>query len=189
MPAQKKEKFVYWFKEIDKKDGDIVGGKGANLGEMYNLGIPVPPGFIITSGAYFHFIEKNSLLPKIKELLSDTNKDRPETYTAASGKIKKLINDAPIPKEISLEVIKAYIKLGGVFKNPLVAVRSSATAEDLPDASFAGQQRTFLNIKGESELVECVRECWASLFEPRAIFYREEKGFDHFKVGLAIPVQ
>ncbi|MBU2577849.1 phosphoenolpyruvate synthase [Patescibacteria group bacterium] len=188
MPAQK-NKFVYWFKEINKKDGNLVGGKGANLGEMYNLGIPVPPGFIISSSAYFHFIENSNLFPKIKEYLSETNKNRPETYTAASDKIKRLVNNAPIPKDISFEVLKAYVKLGGVFKNPLVAVRSSATAEDLPDASFAGQQRTFLNIKGETQLMESVRECWASLFEARAIFYREEKGFDHFKVGLAIPVQ
>lgn len=187
MAAQKK--FIYWFKEIGKEDISLVGGKGANLGEMYNLGIPVPPGFIISSGAYFSFIEENNLKGKIKEYLQETDKNRPESFTGVSEKIKKLIVSSPIPKEISQEAIKAYFKLGGLFKNPLVAVRSSATAEDLPDASFAGQQRTFLNVEGETSLIEAVRECWASLFEPRAIFYREEKGFDHFKVGLAIPVQ
>jgi pyruvate,water dikinase len=187
MPAQ--DKFVYWFKEIGKKDIALVGGKGANLGEMFNLGIPVPPGFIVSSSAYFYFMEKSGLLSQIKDHLSETNKDRPETYTSASEKIKRLIISAPIPKEISTEVLKAYAKFGGVFKNPYVAVRSSATAEDLPDASFAGQQSTFLNIKGEAQLIDSVRKCWASLFEPRAIFYREEKGFGHFKVGLAIPVQ
>lgn len=187
MAAQKK--FVYWFKEIGKEDGALVGGKGANLGEIFNLGIPVPPGFIVSSEAYFHFIKENNLNGRIREFLTMADKNRPESFTAVSEKIKKLIVSSPIPKEISTEVIKAYFKLGGIFKNPLVAVRSSATAEDLPDASFAGQQRTFLNIEGETHLIEAVRECWASLFEPRAIFYREEKKFDHFKVGLAIPVQ
>lgn len=183
------QKFIYWFKEIHKDDVSLVGGKGANLGEMFNLGIPVPPGFIISSSAYFHFIKINNLYSKIKEFLSEVNNDRPESYTIVSEKIKKLLVNSPIPEEISIEVIKSYFRLGGVFENPLVAVRSSATAEDLPDASFAGQQRTFLNVKGEVDLMEAVRECWASLFEPRAIFYREEKGFNHFKVGLAIPVQ
>ncbi|HUV71946.1 MAG TPA: phosphoenolpyruvate synthase [Clostridia bacterium] len=188
MPAQK-QKFIYWFSEIDKDDVALVGGKGANLGEMTQAGIPVPPGFIVSSSAYFHFIKENNLLDKIKEYLKATDKNRPETYAEASEKVKKLILSSPIPKEISQEVIKAYLKLGGLLKHPLVAVRSSATAEDLPEASFAGQQSTFLNIKGEANLMKAVRECWASLFEPRAIFYREEKGFNHFKVGLAIPVQ
>ena len=183
------QKFIYWFSEIGKEDISLVGGKGANLGEMYNLGIPVPPGFIISSSAYFHFVKVNDLKGKIKEYLSGTDKNRPESYTDVSEKIKKLMTAAPIPKEISQPAMMAYLKLSGLFKNPLVAVRSSATAEDLPDASFAGQQRTFLNVEGESNLLLAMRECWASLFEPRAIFYREEKGFDHFKVGLAIPVQ
>jgi pyruvate,water dikinase len=189
MPADKNQKFVYFFKEIDKNDIPIVGGKGANLGEMTQAGIPVPPGFVITSQAYFHFIKVNNLMDRIKEFLAHTNKNQPESYTEASGKVKRLILDAHIPKEISQQVIKAYVRLGGLFSNPFVAVRSSATAEDLPDASFAGQQATYLNIKGEANLMKAVHQCWASLFEPRAIFYREEKGFDHFKVGLAIPVQ
>jgi len=187
--SAQKDKFIYWFSEIDKKDIALVGGKGANLGEMFNSGIPVPPGFIISSSAYFHFIKVNQLKEKIRELLIPIDKDRPDSYTTASEKIKKVMLAAAVPKEISIEAMKAYAKLGNHFKNPLVAVRSSATAEDLPTASFAGQQRTFLNIEGEANLVKAVRECWASLFEPRAIFYREEKGFDHFKVGLAIPVQ
>jgi len=189
MSAQKKNKFIYWFSEVGKEDVPLVGGKGANLGEMYNLGIPVPPGFIVSSSAYFHFIEVNNLRKQIEEFLKITDKNRPESYTAASEKIIKLLSSSPIPKEISQPAMLAYLKLGGIFKNTLVAVRSSATAEDLPEASFAGQQRTFLNVKGEANVVKAIRECWASLFEPRAIFYREEKGFDHFKVGLAIPVQ
>lgn len=188
--SKNESKFVYWFKEIGKEDIPLVGGKGANLGEMYNLGIPVPPGFIVSSNAYFSFIEINSLKDRIREILKTTvNPDLPESYTQASEKIKKAIVASPIPEEISLQIMKAYLKLGGVFKDPLVAVRSSATAEDLPSASFAGMQRTFLNVKGEANVLEAVRECWASLFEPRAIFYREQKGFDHFKVSLAIPIQ
>jgi len=187
MTAQ--NKIIYWFSEIGKEDIALVGGKGANLGEIYNLGIPVPPGFIISSYAYFYFIKENNLKEKIADILREVDKNRPESFTSVSEKIKKLIVSAPIPEEISREVIKAYFKLGGLLKNPLVAVRSSATAEDLPDASFAGQQRTFLNIAGETNLIEAVRECWASLFEARAIFYRQEKNFDDFKVGLAIPVQ
>ncbi len=187
MTAQ--NKIIYWFSEIGKEDIALVGGKGANLGEIYNLGIPVPPGFIISSYAYFYFIKENKLKEKIADILREVDKNRPESFTSVSEKIKKLIVSAPIPEEISREVIKAYFKLGGLLKNPLVAVRSSATAEDLPDASFAGQQRTFLNIAGETNLIEAVRECWASLFEARAIFYRQEKNFDDFKVGLAIPVQ
>jgi pyruvate,water dikinase len=184
-----KDQFIVWFKDVGKEDVGLVGGKGANLGEMTNIGIPVPPGFIITAKAFFHFIKTNNLEEKIKKNLKGVDKNLPESYTAVSEKIKKAIIDSPIPKEISIEAVKAYIKLEGVFKSPLVAVRSSATAEDLPFASFAGQQRTFLNVKGEVNLLEAVRECWASLFEPRAIFYREEKGFNHFEVGLAIPIQ
>lgn len=184
-----KNQFIVWFKDVGKEDISLVGGKGANLGEMANIGIPVPPGFIITAKAYYHFIKANKLEKKVREYLKGVDKNLPESYTAVSEKIKKAVVESPIPKEISLEVVKAYFKLGGVLKSPLVAVRSSATAEDLPDASFAGQQRTFLNVKGEVNLMEAVRECWASLFEPRAIFYREEKGFNHFKVGLAIPIQ
>lgn len=187
MAAQ--NKIIYWFSEIGKEDIDTVGGKGANLGEIYNLGVPVPPGFIISSYSYFYFIKENNLKEKILDILKEIDQNRPESFTGVSEKIKKIIVSAPIPEEISNEVIRAYFKLGGLLKNPLVAVRSSATAEDLPDASFAGQQRTFLNIKGDANLMEAVRECWASLFEPRAIFYRQEKNFDDFKVGLAIPVQ
>lgn len=184
-----KNKFIVWFKDVGKEDIPLVGGKGANLGELASFGIPVPPGFIVTVAAYHLFLKENNLLLKIKKFLSFTDKDKPESYTAVSEKIKKIIVDSPIPKEIIMEVTGAYLKLGGLFKDVFVAVRSSATAEDLPDASFAGQQRSFLNVKGTTNLMEAVRECWASLFEPRAIFYREEKNFDHFKVGLAIPIQ
>ena len=185
----KKSKYIVWFKDVGKEDIPLVGGKGANLGEMAGLELPVPNGFIVTSKAYFDFIEFNKIKNKVKEYLNKTNKNDPQSYLEASSKIKKIIIGSEIPKDISLEIIKAYLKLGGLFKNPLVAVRSSATAEDLPTASFAGQQVTFLNVEGETNVVEKVKECWASLFEARAIFYREEHKFDHFRVGIAVPVQ
>lgn len=182
------QKYICWFKEIGKEDIAQVGGKGANLGEMYNLGIPVPPGFVVTSSAYYYFIEENNLKEKIKEFLKIADKNDPASYEVASHKIKKLIMGAKIPKDLALEIMKAYLKLG-YPKEVLVAVRSSATAEDLPTASFAGQQSTFLNVLGETNVLKKVHECWASLFEARAIFYREENDFEHLKVGLAVPVQ
>jgi len=177
---------VVWFKDVDKNDVGLVGGKGANLGEMVSFNLPVPDGFIVTSPAYFYVLEENHLKPKIKNTLEGLDVHDPTALNRASKQVKKLISSAHIPKDLQLEILKAYDKLG---HDPLVAIRSSATAEDLPDASFAGQQETFLNIKGDANVVSNVREAWASLFEPRAIFYREQKGFDHFKVGIAVPVQ
>ncbi len=184
-----KDKYFLWFEEVDKDDGDMVGGKGANLGEMASFGIPVPRGFIVTSRAYFHFLEENKLRFKIKEILKKTKLDEPQSFQTVSEKIQKLILKGKMPKEISQGIIKNYLQLGKRLRHPLVAIRSSATAEDLPTASFAGQQETFLNVKGEANVVDKVRACWASLFEPRAIFYRQEKGFDHLKIGIAVPVQ
>ncbi|MFC1726960.1 phosphoenolpyruvate synthase [Patescibacteria group bacterium] len=189
MKQQKKSKNILWFKEIDKDDGGQVGGKGANLGEMFSFKIPVPDGFVVTSHAYYQFIKSNNLKGVIKDHLKHLDKDRPETFAHASEKIKKIIRKSPIPKDISQDIIKNYLQLGSHFKQVLVAVRSSATAEDLPGASFAGQQETYLNVKGEANVVQTVRDCWASLFEARAIFYREEKGFKHMKVGMAVPIQ
>lgn len=186
---KKDNRYIVWFNEVDKDDISLVGGKGANLGEMVNLGLPVPNGFIVSSKAYNDFIDENNLRPKIKEFLSKVDKDAPQSYLEASEKIKSQMIKSSIPKGISTEILKAYVKLSGIFKQALVAVRSSATAEDLPTASFAGQQTTFLNIKGETQVVEKVKDCWASLFEARAIFYREEHKFDHFKVGIAVPIQ
>lgn len=217
-------KFVVWFNEVDKEDITLVGGKGANLGEMTKAGIPVPPGFIVTASAYFYFLQKNNLKSKIKNALASCDVNDPRQLDHASKTIQKIILSAKIPKEISQAIIDYYFRLNQIYddtvlyhykqvqkkkiidkiKNgfaqslkkvkkftelPLVAVRSSATAEDLPEASFAGQQETFLNIEGEANLIESVRKCWASLFEPRAIFYRQEHNFDHFKVGIAVPVQ
>ncbi|MDP3998859.1 MAG: phosphoenolpyruvate synthase [bacterium] len=182
-------KFVVWFSEVDKEDIPLVGGKGANLGEMVKIGLPVPEGFIVTAGAYFHFLEKNKLRPKIWHLLKDLDVSDTKALNQASEKVKKLILQGIIPKEIYQPIIDYYLNMGGLLKDALVAIRSSATAEDLPTASFAGQQATFLNVKGEANVIEKTRECWASLFESRAIFYRAEQKFDHFKVGIAVPVQ
>jgi len=185
----KKEKNILWFEEVGKEDVALVGGKGANLGEMATANFPVPRGFIVTSKAYFDFLEENKLKSKIDRELRKIDIDDPVTINETSQHIKSLILNGRLNPLLAKEIIRNYLKLGGLISHALVAIRSSATAEDLPTASFAGQQVTFLNIKGEANVVKKVQECWASLFEPRAIFYREEKGFDHFKVGIAIPVQ
>jgi len=182
---------LLWFKDIRFEDVNIVGGKGANLGEMYSLGIPVPNGFVVTANTYFDFIEKNKLKPQIKNILSITNVDHPDELQSASQKIRSLIKKAPFTHDISIQIMTAYKKLGsfgGLVDMP-VAVRSSATAEDSLDASFAGQQDTYLNVIGESNVLHRVRDCWASLFTPRSIFYRVKKKYDHFKVGVAVPIQ
>jgi pyruvate,water dikinase len=179
---------VVWFEEISHDDIPLVGGKGANLGEMTKAGIPVPPGFCVTSPAYFYFLDANELRPKIKEILKDVNINSGKSLNAARDKVQSLILKAKIPQDLEEAIVSAYKKMPEKDKT-LVAVRSSATAEDLPDASFAGQQATYLNILGAEDVVKHVQKCWASLFESRAIFYREEQGFDHFKVGIAVPVQ
>jgi pyruvate,water dikinase len=183
------KKFVVWFRDVGIEDVTLVGGKGANLGEMSHLDIPVPSGFIVTANAYFYFLEANKLRYKIKELLYNLDVNDPVRLKQISEQIKNLIIRSPVPKEISKEVIEAYLNLSGIFKEALVAVRSSATAEDLPSASFAGQQETFLNVRGEANVIQAMRKSWASLFEARAIFYRSQNHYDHFKVGIAIPIQ
>ncbi|MFH1833133.1 MAG: phosphoenolpyruvate synthase [Candidatus Levyibacteriota bacterium] len=185
----KKSDLVCWFKDVDKEDIPLVGGKGANLGEMINAGFQVPDGFIVTSTAYYEFIKENNLAIKIKHLLQTTNFNRSDSISQVSSHIKKWIKEGKMSDELINDVFKYYKKLSGVMDDTLVAVRSSATAEDLPTASFAGQQETFLNVKGEANLLLKIKDAWASLFESRAIFYRHENKFDHLKVGIAIPVQ
>ena len=179
------QKAIVWFSEITKKDIPIVGGKGANLGEMTNAGIPVPPGFIVTATAYFDFLKRTKITGKIHKLLKPLDTNDSKQLQQIAEKMQQVILEADMPPELATEIREAYTKLG----RGLVAVRSSATAEDLPEASFAGQQSTFLNVRDEKEVVAAVQRCWASLFEARAIFYREEQGFDHLKVGIAVPVQ
>ena len=177
------------FSQINKDDIPLVGGKGANLGEMYNLGIPVPNGFVVTAQAYEHVIEHNALQPVIREIIRQTEITNQKELEKASIKIQRLIHTADIPNELVKEIFDSYKSLKRGDTTPLVAVRSSATAEDLPDASFAGQQESYLDIKGEANLIQAVRSAWGSLWGARAIFYRATQKYDHFKVLLAVPVQ
>lgn len=186
-------KNILWFKEVGKDDGKYVGGKGANLGELTTGGFPVPNGFIVTAQAYFDFLEKTGLKPKIAEILKGLNVEDSKDLQGRAIKVQELIKKADFPEGLAKEIVENYHKLAKETKTDLddlyVAVRSSATAEDLADASFAGQQATFLNILGDIKLLHAVLKCWASLFEARAIYYREDKGFDQLEVGIAVPVQ
>ena len=184
------KKFVVWFDSVDREDGSIVGGKGANLGEMTKAGFPVPEGFIVTAQAYFHFLDEAKLREKIRSALTDLNISDNKALEEAANKVQHFIVNSRFPADIAKMILDAYFTMDeGLAKHAIVAVRSSATAEDLPGASFAGQQSTFLNVKGESNVIEKVKEAWASLFTARAIFYRQTNHFDHFKVGIAVPVQ
>ena len=197
--------FIKWFSELNKDSGKIAGGKGANLGEIYNLKVPVPPGFVITAQAYDYFIEKAGIKEQIKELLSKIHYEDVEQLNEVTDQIRKSIIKAEIPKKMEEEIIEAYSYLDDknldnvqgsaldILKNSsepiFVAVRSSATTEDLAEASFAGQQESFLNVKGNKELLENVKKCFASLFTPRATYYRNKKGFKHEEASLAVIVQ
>ncbi len=184
---------VLWFETLRNTDVPIVGGKNASLGEMINAGMPVPPGFAVTAYAYEKFINQTGIAKKIYQIINETVTDPndPKQYDVASKKIRKLIEKTPMPPKIAASIKAAYKELNKRFslKDAFVAVRSSATAEDLPDASFAGQQETYLNVRGQDELLEKVVKCWSSLFTPRAIFYRNEKGFAHDKVFISVGVQ
>jgi len=181
--------FVLKFNEIDREDIGLVGGKGANLGEMTRAGFPVPNGFCVTAQAYREMVKFNGFDSKIREMLDGVEVKDSDKLQRAADRIMKMVSRADIPDEMAKSIIRHYRSLSSETKNPLVAVRSSATAEDLPEASFAGQQSTFLDIKGEAAVIQAVRDAWASLFTARAIFYRETNGFDHFQVALAVPVQ
>ena len=158
-----KKSYTKTFKQLSKKSLLEAGGKGANLGEMTNAGIPVPDGFVVTSKAYFDFLVKSSLKEKIKTELNNLDVQNSKALSHAAENIQKAILMAGMPRYIKDSIEKSYNILTG-NENLLVAVRSSATAEDLPDASFAGQQETYLNIKGSKKVVEHVQKCWASLF-------------------------
>ena len=191
--TEMRKDLVIWFENLRKTDIPSAGGKNANLGEMLNAGIPIPPGFAVTAYSYQKFISETEISKKMYTILDETIKDvnEPKQFEEASKKIRQLIESTPMPKDIKDAIRHAYEELckrlntTGVF----VAVRSSATAEDLPDASFAGQQETYLNVKGADALIENSVKCWSSLFTPRAIFYRVQKGFEHEKVLISIGVQ
>jgi pyruvate, water dikinase len=183
---------VVWLENVRKDDVHIVGGKCANLGELTAKGVTVPPGFAVTADAFRRFLEETKIGEVIQKTLTSVDGPRdPKQYEEASEEIRKIIESAPMPSDIANEVRSAYRDLERKTSNPQVkvAVRSSATSEDLPDASFAGQQDTYLNVKGEDQLVHYVQKCWSSLYTPRAIFYREEKGFPHEKVLISVGVQ
>ena len=182
-------KLIAWLDELSNDDVNIAGGKGASLGEMWNAGLPVPPAFVVTAEAYRYFIKETKLDEKIREILDGIDVNNTDDLTERSKKVRELITNAKMPEDLKLNIIESYNKLCDGEEDIFVAVRSSATAEDLPDASFAGQQDTYLNIKGADEVVNAVQRCFASLFTPRAVFYREQKGFDHFQVALAAVVQ
>jgi pyruvate,water dikinase len=186
--------FVKWFEDLAIGDVPSVGGKNASLGEMIrNLGqkgVRVPSGFAITAYAYKYMIEKAGIDIKIKEILKNLNTHDVADLAVRGHKIRDLIKNTPIPQELEEDIRRHYREMEFRYgENVDVAVRSSATAEDLPDASFAGQQETYLNIRGEDELIEKVRDCFASLFTNRAISYRVDKGFDHLSVYLSVGVQ
>ncbi len=178
---------IVWIGELGKDDIPIAGGKGANLGEMVRAKLPVPDAFVITSATYEKFLRESDLEDRIMSLLKETDVDDSKALQAASKEVREYFDGTEVPNSIGKEILKNYEKFDS-GKKTLVAVRSSATAEDLPGASFAGQQETFLNITGP-DLVESVKKCWSSLFTPRAIFYREKKGFEHSKVAIAVVVQ
>ncbi|MDD5172411.1 MAG: phosphoenolpyruvate synthase [Candidatus ainarchaeum sp.] len=183
-------KNVMWFKELSKKNLAEAGGKGANLGEMLQNGFPIPNGFVVTSGSYYKHLDANGLRGPIKKILDSLDVTDNDALMKASDDIKKMIVDGTMPKDVQEDIVKSYKTLNEmVGRQTYVAVRSSATAEDLPTASFAGQQSTYLNVFGADGVVSAVKECWASLFESRAIFYRVENKFEHMKVGLAAVVQ
>ncbi|MDD3825523.1 MAG: PEP/pyruvate-binding domain-containing protein [Anaerolineae bacterium] len=180
------DRLTVWFKEIGRQDVALAGGKGANLGDMVQAGLPVPPGFVITAPAYRLLIEKVGLCSRIDELLEGLDRTACDALQAVEPRLRELFVHVPIPEELEREILEAYRRLG--TEEP-VAVRSSATAEDLAGASFAGQQDTILNVIGEEELLQAVRKCWSSLFTSQAIFYRCRQGFDDREVSMGVVVQ
>ena len=180
---------VVWLEEVGKNDLSTVGGKGASLGEMINIGVPVPGGFAVTAQAFRDFINRTGIAKKLFEALNVDVNQETELHKAEQT-AKKLIMDAKVPKDIEQAIKSRYEELcKREGEQVFVAVRSSATAEDLPDASFAGQQETYLNTRGAEDVFNAVRKCWASLYGARAIFYRVEQGFEHDKVNLSAIVQ
>ncbi len=181
---------VLWLADVDKNDIPLVGGKGANLGELLRAEIPVPDGFVVDARTFREFINKTGIAEKIYSLLKNLDVEDTEKLEAVSAEIREIIEKTKMPEEIEKEIREAYRKLcEEEGREVYVAVRSSATAEDLPDASFAGQQETYLNVVGEDEVVEKVKKCWGGLFTPRAIYYRVQKGFRHEDVSIAVVVQ
>ncbi len=199
------EKFVAWLSNLSKADIKLVGGKGANLGEMYNSSFPVPQAFCVTTDAFFYFLKQSKLEQKIKDIFHKIDVDKTEDLQKKSKEIREMISKAKMPKKLETKILEAYdhfnVNLKDIKNSPgalailksarepiFVSVRSSATAEDLGDASFAGQQSSFINVKGNPELIQKVKDCFASIFTARSIYYRKKKGFDEL-VGISAIVQ
>lgn len=205
MASEREKAFILWFDEVGKDDVHLVGGKNANLGEMFqNLTkaesklfpgekIAVPFGFAVSALSYKHFVTENKLDQKIRDTLADLDTHNMKQLEEKGKIIRDLILEAPFPKDLEKDILSAFEELGKKLKLPPadldVAVRSSATAEDLPDASFAGQQESYLNVRGEKELLAAIKKAFASLFTNRAISYRQDQKFDHFQVALSVAVQ
>ncbi len=190
---EKSKEYLLWFEQLERKDVDIVGGKSSSLGEMTSkTDVPVPYGFATTANAYHHFIDNSGLRDEMNALLSElTDVENSVLLHDVCSRIRKLIISKPMPKDLENSIIKAYKELAEKVgeKDPFVAVRSSATAEDLPDASFAGQQETYLNVKGGANVVKRIKECYASTFTDRAVYYREKQGYSHTDIALSAVVQ
>ena len=199
------DQYIKWLSDLSKADLNLAGGKGANLGEMYNAKFPVPQAFVVTTDAFFFFLKQEKLEQRIKDLLHKIDVDKTEDLQKKSKEIRDIISNAKIPDNLESEILEAYdhfnVDLGEIKNSPgalailksarepvFVSVRSSATAEDLGDASFAGQQSSFINVKGNPELIQKVKDCFASIFTARSIYYRKKKGFDEM-VGIAAIVQ
>ncbi|RJQ18225.1 phosphoenolpyruvate synthase [Candidatus Woesearchaeota archaeon] len=192
----KQTSFTLWFKDLAIEDVPLVGGKNASLGEMYRelekKGVKVPNGFAVTAYAYRYFLEKAGIKDRIREILKGLNTKDMKNLSDKGHQVRETILKAEFPVELKKAIVETYAELSKFYKTKNdvdVAVRSSATAEDLPDASFAGQQETYLNIRGDAAILDACRRCFASLFTNRAISYREDKGFDHFSIALSIGVQ
>ncbi|MBP9943443.1 MAG: phosphoenolpyruvate synthase [Desulfomicrobium sp.] len=191
---EKQNAFVLWFDELGIEDVPLVGGKNASLGEMYrNLvpkGVPIPNGFAVTAHAYRHLLKASGAMDTIRAIMEGLDTHDMDNLMERGSRIRALIRNLEIPADLQGAIVQAYRKLEQTYgPNVDVAVRSSATAEDLPDASFAGQQETYLNIRGAEDLMDACQRCFASLFTNRAISYRQDKGFDHFSIALSIGVQ
>jgi len=178
---------VLWLEDVDADDVGTVGGKAASLGELIGAGLPVPPGFTVTAGTYRTFIEEAGIDEELFAAV-DVDPEDSAALRAAEETAAELILETPLPDDVREEIVDRYRTMGEDGEEAFVAVRSSATAEDLPDSSFAGQQETFLNVR-EQDLIRRVKECWASLFTQRAIYYRQQRGFPHAEVDIAVVVQ
>ena len=190
---KKEEQFLLWFEQLERKDVDIVGGKSSSLGEMTaKTDVPVPYGFATTAYAYRYFIKESGLEEKMRSILSElTDVENSALLRDVSARLRDAIMAEKMPQDLQDAIGAAYVELGKRVgeENPYVAVRSSATAEDVPDASFAGQQDTYLNVQGAETIIAKVKECYASCFTDRAVYYREKQGFDHIEVALSAVVQ